>query len=504
VRHTRFGAPSNPRYTAGATLTVSLTCNSKESVLNRLYTPLAVSALLGIVGCHGALASITIENIRSGETLRYPVALLRGSASNGAALQAHNLDNRSPDGTNSAPVENGHFKVLVELKPGKNRVQLRAGADRKEISIQYLPATTPYRLNAVYVTAAEGVTDYITQKPNDKQNFRDKLDTALKLMQTFTAERLNDVGLGRKTFNLEFDAVGKVVVHVVKYPSPAATLLTKNGNQLYDLFYDWIDRQFSMQTNKNVVLMAFTDYDPVKKIARGHTALGGGGQGLFSVNSMCSWPDNIRDVQRAFSDASRVDDTKIADDTAYRGTLWSLASTGIGATLHEMGHTLGLPHSPDGESIMSRGFDHFNRAFTVTEAPSNEHRTTLAFRDDQIAYWDPPFAARLSVHQWLQPDPVKLKTDTPPTVTLSADGETLIVRAPYGIRCVEFAPPDIESQPRTRRHFDIFTTSEPTDKRYSRAEMRKITSSPAGLDVVVTDLQGNIIKVSEVGLKPTP
>ena len=43
----------------------------------------------------------------------------------------------------------------------------------------------------------------------------------MKILQTFTAERNNDLGFGRRTFNLELDDQGKVKVHLFKEPHPA-------------------------------------------------------------------------------------------------------------------------------------------------------------------------------------------------------------------------------------------------------------------------------------------
>jgi len=42
---------------------------------------------------------------------------------------------------------------------------------------------------------------------------------------------------------------------------------------------------------------------------------------------------------------------------------WANYATGLGAALHELGHTFDLAHSPTG--IMARGFDDMHRFFTV-------------------------------------------------------------------------------------------------------------------------------------------
>ena len=47
----------------------------------------------------------------------------------------------------------------------------------------------------------------------------------------------------------------------------------------------------------------------------------------------------------------------------YREYYWANYATGLGASLHELGHTFDLAHTPSG--IMARGFDDLHKVFTV-------------------------------------------------------------------------------------------------------------------------------------------
>lgn len=51
----------------------------------------------------------------------------------------------------------------------------------------------------------------------------------------------------------------------------------------------------------------------------------------------------------------------------YRGTYWANYATGLGASIHELGHCFDLAHTPKG--IMGRGFDDMNHVFTMWRQP---------------------------------------------------------------------------------------------------------------------------------------
>ncbi|MCL4193151.1 MAG: metallopeptidase, partial [Thermoguttaceae bacterium] len=383
----------------------------------RILTTLVVMAALAAAEPdRHAAAAITVENVASGETLRYPVALLRGRAPGEAQLRVVNRDHHRPDGACQAAVVRDRFVTLVELVPGRNRLKLSTDRESADLSLTYRPMTTPYQVNVVYVTAGDGDPRYITQRDDDRQNFADKLDTAAKLMQTFTAEALAEQGFGRKTFKLDLDPAGRVRVHLLKHPLARAELQAE-GFDLYGTLAGWLDGQFPMQFNKNMVLMAFTEKNAAGEL-KAHTALGGGGMGLFGSGSLFSWPNSLEDAAAVFADTTPIDASRVHDDSVDRSVIWGLASTTIGATLHEMGHTFDLPHSPDPFCIMSRGFDHFNRRFSAIEPPSKHAPEPYAFRDDEVARYWPFFAAQLAHHRWFQPDAADYDTERGPTIRL--------------------------------------------------------------------------------------
>jgi len=437
-----------------------------------------------------ARGEIRVTNLKDGETLRYPIAFLRGTTDALGELRITNQENDRPDGTNTVPVEATKFKILVELRPGVNHLALTEGAEKAQITLNYQPMTTPYRVNVLYVGASDGEMHYPAERADDPQNYAERLDTALKLMQTFTAERLHDAGFDRKTFPLDLDANGKVVMHPLRFPLKAEEIKKLDSTALWQKLYPWSGQLFPEDKNKCLIITLYVG-----------GALGAGHQAMFGAPGVHVWPASIRDVYRAFTDTTPIDATKVQDDSIGRSVAWAQAATTMGAALHELGHTFGLEHSPDAESIMSRGFDHFNRFFTVVEPPSKASPVAATFSEATISQWEIPYAARLSVNPWFQPDPPTVLADKPPKIKFEAKTQSILITAPYGVRVIEFKPPldRPDSTPQSGK-YNLFVTEEPTNLRFTRDEVRRLVHSPAGVEIAVTDRQGNTTIVNEATL----
>lgn len=70
----------------------------------------------------------------------------------------------------------------------------------------------------VPTAAANGMVKVVYFVPRDRpvqRNIPTKLDTYIKKVQRFYADQMEEHGHGRKTFNLENDASGKLVVRPV-------------------------------------------------------------------------------------------------------------------------------------------------------------------------------------------------------------------------------------------------------------------------------------------------
>ena len=376
--------------------------------------------------------SLSISNVEAGETVRYPLLLIRGATSGSEVLAGL--------GAKSAirfPAVDGKYQAAVELKPGANMVRVASGRETVKVQVVYKPMKTPYLVRTVYLVAKDESPEFEGPEGMDRTTFRKKLDLALKMMQSVAAESMREAGYGRKTFPLELGPDGKVVVHVVKTDATGDLLRSMEGNALWGRFYGELEKSFPYDVNKVCGVMAFTRWDRRGQKGLGHTALGGGGFGLFGGGTMWSWPTVLADVPKVYADGRVLDPKVEMDDSGLRGTVWASAATGAGAMLHEMGHTFGLPHSTDGRSAMSRGFDLFNRRFVAYEPARKGAAEGRSVGYEDATHYDPFEAARLSLFPWFQPDGfsgTRFPTALPPRVTLEA-GE-VSVSAPYGLRLV--------------------------------------------------------------------
>ena len=400
-----------------------------------VYRAIACLAVLTCVTAGGAWSQgIEVTNYAGGETIHYPVPMLRGTVEGATEITVANLSSDRDTRELEGIVHGGRFKVLAELVPGENELVIRSGDAEAKLTLTYSPQTNPYVVRVIYVTDSSGATEYQTPLEDDEQDFEGKLGTAMKLLQTFTAESLNDLGLGRQTFNLELDDEGRVKVHVMKGDRSMAEYHELDGGQLYGALYGEVSRKLPHPSSRNLVIPAFTRFDPETQKVYAHTALGGGNQALFGGGDLFTWPDSLAEAQGAFMDATPVDPTQILSDSVGRHTFWANASTCIGAALHELGHTFGLPHSSDPHCIMTRGIDRLNRFFTLVDPPHARRAEEYEFADDEVGYWAPVSAEALVPNRYFALDDREWDDENLTGFRLDAESKAVVVESPHGIR----------------------------------------------------------------------
>nr|CAD7430468.1 unnamed protein product [Timema monikensis] len=208
------------------------------------------------------------------------------------------------------------------------------------------------------------------------------LDFKYELVSCDTAEKLDESGFGRKTFQLENDLNTQAAECTVFH----SQLSVEQARRLSpEELWEHLGRELMMSPlgNNNRKFVAFLSctrympngkkpgtYEEILSLMEGHVALGGGGLAIFGTGCLHTWPRCVEEVVPRFLNVTPVDTQCLMDDSCFRGTYGGCFSTTLGSVCHELGHTFDLGHTEG--SIMGRGFDNLNLVFTVHKKNDNE------------------------------------------------------------------------------------------------------------------------------------
>ncbi|KAI9845443.1 MAG: hypothetical protein M1837_004921 [Sclerophora amabilis] len=321
------------------------------------------------------------------------------------------------------PVCDSHFKALIHLTPGPNRLRLDFSSPKlptnnsststhsSTISINFLPLVSSPPLQLAILVAKDSPLTYdavperIQREGNGLESAIRKFRMAAYLWQAFTGEQMYRNRLGRRCFRFEEEwqtgtlsyrdrQLGQMrneaKIHVIKSDKTVQQIRDLNIAQQYekaskkgDLFgiaMDAVRQYFKPMPNQSQyvsVLILDAHWDSKVGTIRGHAALGGGADNIqlaiFGSQSLQTYPSSIEEVVPAFSDCTRTDTKYVANDCNEAGSNWEAANIGIGAHLHETGHLLGCPHQESG--VMLRDYVKLNRTFTCREPYSTRTKS---------------------------------------------------------------------------------------------------------------------------------
>ncbi|KAL8987366.1 MAG: hypothetical protein Q9177_003415 [Variospora cf. flavescens] len=402
----------------------------------------------------------------------------------GTLTVCHHQDHFPPT---TWPVSDSHFKALVHLFPGPNRIRFdftssklvssnsSIPAHSSWININYLPATTapPVQLVILLGKDSPGTFDAVPERVQREGNDLDaairKFRLAAYLWQAFTGEQMYRNGFGRRCFRFEEEwqtgtltfrdwdsgqMRSEAKIHIVRSEKTVEELRDLDVAQQYDkakrkgdLFSIAMEamrgyfRPTPGQKQYVSVLLLDAHWDTRMKTITGHAALGGGTNeiqlAIFGSQALQSYPSCLENVVPAFTDCTRTDSNFVANDCNESGSNWEAANIGIGAHLHETGHMLGCPHQESG--IMLRDYVKLNRTFSCREPYSTRTKSPgmrLCLPKDECN-WHRLDTLRFRYHPCF-----RLPSDSPASGDESVrvwpvDNGKVIVTAPTGIAFVE-------------------------------------------------------------------
>ena len=356
-------------------------------------------------------SEITLENYSDGDVVRYPVVLLRGRVvgRENEVVIIENLSSSLPSRIVRTSTCRGRFKALMELTEGVNHLSIASGSARLDISLFYHRSSNKHFVRLILFLDSSGEDNFAVpeewtnaHRPSLRsEELFHKFQTAALLWQTATAERLYDAGYGRRTFTLETDRRGRVIVWKQRGKKSSEEYFAKSEVERFREIYKEIVSGSAFDKNAcYFILTAFSGENEIAGRMYGRVALGVDNVAMFDSATFFSCPDEVGDAPEYFSDPSVVS-SQWFRDSAYRNTRWALTSSTLGAGLHELGHAFGLSHSTDPNDFMSRGFDRFNRIFTLVEPPSSLSPGG-EFKDDEVVEWTSSTAPKLIRSPWIE------------------------------------------------------------------------------------------------------
>lgn len=405
----------------------------------------------------------------------------------GSVTVFHHRENFPPT---SWPVSDSHFKALVYLQPGPNRLRLDFSSPKLSshngemqvhsswININFLPLISSPPLQLCILVAKDSpqtydaVPDRVAKEGNGLNTAIRKFRMAAYLWQAFTAEQMNRNGFGRRCYRYEEEwqpgtlswrdlqpgtMRNEAKIHVIRLDKTVQEVQdlelaqqygpAQRKGDLYGMATDAVRGYFAPRPGqRQYVSCMFLDAHWDKKVGtvRGHAALGGGDDtiklAIFGSHCLQSYPASIEEVVPAFTDCTRTDTNYVANDCNEGGSNWESANIGIGAHLHETGHLLGCPHQESG--VMLRDYVRLNRTFLTRECYSTrtkEQGMRLCLPKDECA-WHRLDTLRFRFHPcFLLPTDQANNAETSIQVW-TVDNGAVLVTAATGVAWIEMFP----------------------------------------------------------------
>jgi hypothetical protein len=334
------------------------------------------------------------------------------------------------------PVSDSHFKALVYLTPGPNRLRFDFTSPKlansntsnpihsSYLTLHMLPPLNAPPLQLVILLGKDSpgtfdaVPARIEKEGNGLETAIRKFRMAAYLWQAFTAEQMYRNKFGRRVFRIEEEWVtgtsnyrdrelgtmrSEAKIHVIRCSKTVAELRdldlaqqnpnAKRSGELFAIASEAVKEYFKPlpgQKQYVSVLLLDAHWDRAAKTITGHAALGGGGGeiqlAIFGSQALQSYPSSVEEVVPAFSDCTPTDTNYVANDCNESGSNWEAANIGIGAHLHETGHLFGCPHQESG--VMLRDYVTMNRSFTTREPYSTRTKSKggLVLQKDECTW----------------------------------------------------------------------------------------------------------------------
>lgn len=300
-----------------------------------------VAFVLAIGFASSAMAKVEVTSVKDGEEMRYPLVLVGGTF-DGKKL---NIETEPWGLQTSLTTEGNQFRFLVDLKSGSNVLKISDGQGAIDFKLTYKPPTSEkYRIKAWYVVCKGEDPVGRNFDVNMMPMYKEKINTQVKLMQSWSAEDMKRGGYGRKTFYPIFDAQGDIDVGLITLAMTREEVLASDQG-VFDMVESQVPKEFVAPTIKN---LAFTSVKAAAQSSGNFCVVGC--KTLQQIG-----PAYVRDLMDALQYPTAIDHLQ------YRAY--------VGVTLHETGHMMHMAWHPGGRNnVIQSAYGNISRVFTLADA----------------------------------------------------------------------------------------------------------------------------------------
>lgn len=170
-------------------------------------------------------------------------------------------------------------------------------------------------------------------------HYHERLTGIMEHIQNFYADEMERLGLGRRSFNLDYDENGRLVVHVVKGQGAFRDYQKPDGGRIRDECLPTL-QEAGIRPDRETILIFTTlsEWNEEKKTFRHKSPYYASG----SYRQGTAW--QLDSPELAIGNLSRKE-PMIKDGEYGRISLGKHNTIFIGGIAHELGHALGLPHN---------------------------------------------------------------------------------------------------------------------------------------------------------------
>ncbi|NNM28422.1 MAG: glycosyl hydrolase family 98 [Akkermansiaceae bacterium] len=179
---------------------------------------------------------------------------------------------------------------------------------------------------------------------NDREpcaGYEARLTRIMEHIRAFYADEMQRLGFGPRTFNLDYDTNGKLLIHLVEGAGPFADYEVQSGGKIRQECVPVLEAAGLDPSRETILIFTnLSDWDPEKLVFKHKSPYYAGG----SHRQGTAWQLDSPELDTLHLPKK---EPVIRDGQYGRISLGKHNSIFIGGIAHELGHALGLPHNKE-------------------------------------------------------------------------------------------------------------------------------------------------------------